>query len=656
MSNRRKPSWQSFPIMAITAISFFYILWASLFQWVLGVVGLIVFIAAVFLAKIYKDRQQRELEAYVSTLSHRVKKVGEEALLEMPIGILLYSDHYAIEWMNHYLVSITGEESLLSNTLNMISETLIPFIKSERKEEILIIKKRRYRVMPHREERLLYFFDITEAEEIKGRYNNEKTVFGIIYLDNYDEITQSMDDQVRSRLNNEVTNLIKEWGVEHGIYFKRFSSERFFAVFSESILKDLEKTRFDVLDRVREATAKESIPLTLSIGVGAGVTDLLELGQLTQSALDLALGRGGDQVAIKLPSGKVQFYGGKSNPVEKRTRVRARVISQALSELIHESDQVLIMGHKQPDMDAVGAAIGILKIVEANNSRGFIVINPDDYGPGVIRLIEKLRESDRLWSKVVTPDHAFDTVTPNTLVVVVDTHKPSMVVDARLLSKTERVVVIDHHRRSEDFIKDPVLIYMEPYASSTAELVTELLEYQPKTFHLDMIEATAMLAGITVDTKNFTLRTGSRTFDAASYLRAHGADTIMVQKLLREDLEQFNLRAELIKNAFLYRESIAIAIGEGDAVYDQVLLAQTADTLLSMNGVRAAFVVANRTDYRVGISARSLGEINVQLIMEDLGGGGHLTNAATQLECTIEEAKDGLISVIDSYFEGGDEA
>ncbi|WEG12806.1 DHH family phosphoesterase [Pullulanibacillus sp. KACC 23026] len=656
MSNDRKPGWQSFPIMAITAISIFYILWTCLFNWILGIVGLVVFIVSAYLANVYKNREKQDLEAYVSTLSHRVKKVGEEALLEMPIGILLYSDQQVIEWMNHYLVSITGEKSLISQSLNLISDTLIPFIKSDRKEEILVINRRRYRVMPHREERLLYFFDITEAEEIKGRYQAEKTVFGIIYLDNYDEVTQGLDDQIRSKLNNEVTNIIKQWSLEHGIYFKRFSSDRFFAVLNEDILKELEKTRFDILDRAREVTAKETIPLTLSIGVGAGATDLLELGQLTQSALDLALGRGGDQVAIKFPSGKVQFYGGKSNPVEKRTRVRARVISQALSELIHESDQVFVMGHQQPDMDAIGAGIGILKIVEANEAKGSIVIDPNDYGPGVIRLIEKLQESERIWSQVVTPDVAYESLTANTLVVVVDTHKPSLVVDQRLLSKTDRVVVIDHHRRSEDFIKDPVLVYMEPYASSTVELVTELLEYQPKKFHLDIIEATAMLAGITVDTKNFTLRTGSRTFDAASYLRAHGADTILVQKLLREDINQFNDRAELIRSTILYREHLAIAVGQENKTYDQVLLAQTADTLLTMNGIKAAFVIAVRPDNRVGISARSLGEINVQILMEEMGGGGHLTNAATQIACTIEEAKNTLIDVIDSYFEGGEDA
>ncbi len=656
MSNGRKHDKLGFPIMVITAISLFYILWAFFVQWVLGVVGICVFILCALFARLYRNAHQKEVEAYISTLSHRVKKVGKEALLEMPIGILLYSDQHTIEWMNYYFASLTGDESLLSSSLNVISDHIIPFIKSDKKEEVLVLNKKRFRVIPHRDERLLYFFDITEAEEIKGRYNKEKTVFGIIYLDNYDEITQGMDDQVRSRLNNEVTNLLKEWGVENGIYFKRFSSERFFAVLNESILNQLEKTKFDILDRVREATAKGTIPLTLSVGVGAGVSDLTELGQLTQSALDLALGRGGDQVAIKHPSGKVQFYGGKSNPVEKRTRVRARVISQALAELIHESDHVLIMGHKQPDMDAIGAAIGISKIVEANEVEGSIVLNPDDYGPGVIRLIEKLKESERVWSIVITPDQAYENITANTLVVVVDTHKPTMVVDERLLTKTDRVVVIDHHRRSEDFIKDPVLIYMEPYASSTVELVTELIEYQPKTFHLDVIEATAMLAGITVDTKNFTLRTGSRTFDAASYLRAHGADTILVQKLLREDLTQFNLRAELIKNTILYLDHIAIAVAPPTQTYDQVLLAQTADTLLSMNGVKAAFAVAVRPDQRIGISARSLGEVNVQLIMEDLGGGGHLTNAATQIECTIEEARDALISSVDQYFEGGEDS
>jgi cyclic-di-AMP phosphodiesterase len=620
----------------------------------LGVIGFLVILSAALSLRIVYLRQIKSVEDYIATLSHRIKKVGEEALLELPIGIVLYNENHVIEWLNHFIVELTHKDSLISESLDEISDDIIPLIKGEIESETIHIHQRRLKVICKPEERLLYFFDVTDVVHTKSLYENEKTVFGILCIDNYDEVTQGMDDQIKSRLNNEMTNLLKEWSTDYGIYLKRFSSEKFIIVMNQHILRELEKTRFEILDTIREATSEETVPLTLSIGVGAEVTDLTELGQMAQSALDLALGRGGDQVAIKLPSGKVKFYGGKTNPIEKRTRVRARVISHALSELIRESDQVLIMGHKQPDMDAIGAAIGVMKIAETCGKPTNIVVESNRFGVGVIRLIEKIKEKETLWQRFIQADVAFDRLTPGTLVVVVDTHRPDMVAEPRLLIKSERIVVIDHHRRGEDFIEDPVLVYMEPYASSTAELVTELLEYQAKKPVLGVLEATTLLAGITVDTKNFTLRTGARTFDAASYLRANGADTVLVQKLLREDLNQYKRRSMLIQKTKIYRDHIAIAVGEEDFSDDQVIIAQAADTLLSMDGIKASFVISKRTDAQVGISARSLGDINVQVIMEKLGGGGHLTNAATQLDTTLEEAETQLKSAIDETIEGGD--
>src|SRR5690606_19656339 len=289
-------------------------------------------------------------------------------------------------------------------------------------------------------------------------------------------------------------------------------------------LYELEKTKFSLLDDIREFTSKLNVPITLSIGVGYGTSDLRMLGQLAQSSLDLALGRGGDQVAIKQANGKVRFYGGKTNPVEKRTRVRARVISHALRELILDSDKVFIMGHRQPDMDAIGAAIGILKMTQSNDKEGYIVFSDNERNSAIEKLVSKIKEEPSLWSRFIRPEVAHDMITSKSLLVIVDTHNPSLVIEEKLIHNSERIVVIDHHRRGEDFIDEPVLVYMEPYASSTSELVTELLEYQPEHLKLSMLEATALLAGITVDTNNFTLRTGSRTFDAASYLRARGAD------------------------------------------------------------------------------------------------------------------------------------
>ena len=416
----------------------------------------------------------------------------------------------------------------------------------------------------------------------------------------------------------------------------------------------LRKGQFSILDEIRETTAKQNVPLTLSIGVGSSVSSLPELGTLAQSSLDLALSRGGDQVAIKQANGKVKFYGGKTNPMEKRTRVRARVISHALKDIVLESDKVIVMGHKNPDMDAIGSAIGILKVAQINEREGYIVIDSQQLDNSVRRLMAEIKHKPELYAKFISPEDALEIITEETVLVVVDTHKPSMVIDERVLNRIEKVVLIDHHRRGEEFIQNPLLVYMEPYASSTAELVTELLEYQPKGSNkLDMLEATALLAGIIVDTKSFTLRTGSRTFDAASYLRARGADTVLVQKFLKEDIDTFVERAKLIEGVSFYKQGIAIATAKDNMIHNQVLIAQAADTLLTMDGIVASFVLAKRSDNTVGISARSLGDINVQVIMEMLDGGGHLTNAATQQACSIEEAELMLMKAIDEYLEGG---
>jgi c-di-AMP phosphodiesterase-like protein len=370
--------------------------------------------------------------------------------------------------------------------------------------------------------------------------------------------------------------------------------------------------------------------------------------------LDLALGRGGDQVAIKHPNGKVKFFGGKTNPVEKRTRVRARVISHALKDLITASDKVIIMGHKNPDMDSIGSSIGIYKVAQMNQKDAYIVLNLQEMDGAVHRLMEEIRHQEQLFSRFIGPEEALEIATEKTLLVIVDTHKPALVIEERLLNRIDNVVVIDHHRRGEEFIENPVLVYMEPYASSTAELVTEFLEYQPKRGKIEMIEATALLAGIVVDTKSFTLRTGARTFDAASYLRGQGADTILVQKFLKESINTYIKRAKLIESVAFYRDGIAIAKGDENELHDQVLLAQAADTLLTMDGVAASFVIAKRNEGLIGISARSLGNVNVQLIMEKLQGGGHLTNAATQLTgISVTEAVRQLKLAIEDYFEGG---
>jgi len=623
------------------------------YNWLISAAGFVLAAPLFFFIILYDQREKKEIEEYISTLSYRVKKVGEEALMEMPIGIMLINDDYYIEWTNPFISSCFSEDTLIGRSLYDVAESVVPLIKQEVETEIITLHNRKFRVIHKRDEKLLYFLDVTEQAEIEKLYEEERTVIAVIFLDNYDDVTQGMDDPTRSNLNNLVTSILNRWAQENGLFIKRVSSDRYIAVFNESILQDLEKEKFTILDDVRDSTAKQNVGLTLSIGVGTGVSSLPELGALAQSSLDLALGRGGDQVAIKQSNGKVKFFGGKSNPVEKRTRVRARVISHALKELVIESEKVIIMGHKYPDMDAIGASIGILKVAQMNQREGYVVVNFNEIDTGVRRLMEEIQKNETLFSRFITPEQALEIATEDTLLVIVDTHKPSLVIEERLLAKIDHTVVIDHHRRGEEFISHPLLVYMEPYASSTSELVTELLEYQPKNSKIEMLEATALLAGIIVDTKSFTLRTGSRTFDAASYLRAHGADTVLVQRFLKEDIDTYVRRAKLIESVSYYHDGIVIAAGKEDEIYNQVLLAQTADTLLSMDGVKASFVLSKRSENMIGISARSLGDINVQIIMEALNGGGHLTNAATQLTgVSVEEAQQSLKNAIDEYFEG----
>lgn len=621
----------------------------------------VVFTIATIIVALYAWRTERNLyvdtEAHIETLSYRMKNVGEEAFLQMPIGIVLLNEEQQIEWVNPYMTSILQGEAVVNEGVAIISIELTNFVKQdEQTERTVTIDERKYRVLYKKPERLLYFFDVTEQLQMEMQYFEDRTVLAILFIDNYDEITSMMDDQARSSTNSTVTSILNDWAKEQDIFLKRVASDRFIAVLNESILAALEKKKFAILDDVREKTQQRNLSLTLSIGVGEDSNSLTELGQLAQSSLDLVLGRGGDQVAIKNPEGKLRFYGGKTNPVEKRTRVRARVISHALRDLIQGSDRIFVMGHKMPDLDSIGACIGVRKMARMNKIDGHILVNFNELTGSVGRLMHELKEREDVYNSFISPQEATSLISEKSLLVIVDTHKPSLVVEPNILKYFDKVVVIDHHRRAEEFIENPTLVYMEPYASSTAELVTELLEYQPKHDKITMIEATALLAGIIVDTKSFTLRTGSRTFEAASYLRTAGADTVLVQRLLKEDIDTYIERSRIIQTVEFVAPGVAIAHGNEGEEYNSVLVAQTADILLTMKDISASFVVALRPDGQIGISARSLGDTNVQLVMERLGGGGHLSNAAAQLpkqplSDVIQQLKQAIFDVMEGSSE-----
>lgn len=591
-----------------------------------------------------------ETNKYIADLSYRIKRGEQEALIKMPIGILLYNEKYEVQWTNPYLQLYLGKKEVLGKKIDEIDLELANVIKNNKTKGLSNVKwgDKEFQIIVQDDIKVIYLMDITQYYKIKEQYEEEQLVIGNIFIDNYDEIVQSMNDRSTSNLNNFVTTQLSNWAKEHHIYLKRVSEDRFIVLMYLKSLQKIEEEKFSIIDRVRERTSKQNFPLTLSIGLAYGDKDLSNLANLAQSNLDLALGRGGDQVVVKSSEEDARFYGGKTNPMEKRTRVRSRMISQALQELMKQSDQIFVMGHKYPDMDAIGSCLGIRRIAEMNHKEAWIVVNPDEFSNDISRLMDEVKKDANISKYIITPKEAAEKMTATSLLVMVDMHRPSISIAPELLTLTNQIVVIDHHRRGEEFPENPVLVYIEPYASSAAELITELFEYQSnESDPINKIEATAMLAGIIVDTRSFSLRTGSRTFDAASYLRSCGADSVMIQRLLKENVDTYLLRSHLIQSIEFVKSNLAIATGEEDETYDTVVAAQAADTMLSMADVDASFVITKRADGRVGISARSLGEINVQIIMEALGGGGHLSNAATQLsDVTIAEAKEQLEQVI----------
>lgn len=597
----------------------------------------------------------KETNHYVSNLSYKINKGSQDASIKMPIGMLLLDSDGEIQWINPYLQKYFDKKDLLGFSLKQVDKELDQTVSQLKpnEEKVIYWKEKYFQTVFHSDIGMLYMMDITEYAVIKETYLDERPVFGQIFVDNFAEVSQSLTDRKKSNLNNFVTNQLTSWANHNNIYLKRVDTDRFVAFLDKKILSRLEKDRFDIIDKIRETTAQQNTPLTVSMGFSyadstENVMNYDEIASHAQENLDLALGRGGDQVVVRSKNEETRFYGGKSNPLEKRTRVRSRMVSQALENMMASATQIIIMGHQYPDMDCVGGCLGIRRIAKMHGKTSWIVTNPDQYSHDIKKLMAVIKEDEELSSSIVTPEMAEALLTPETLVIIVDVSKPSLTASPVIVEKANQLVIIDHHRRGQEFPANPDLVYIEPYASSAGELITELLEYQSnEEEQIKTIEATTLLAGIIVDTRNFTLRTGSRTFDTASYLKSVGADTILIQRLLKENVDTYLMRSHLLNSLEILPNNIGIVHGEETFVYPTVVAAQTADMMLSMENIDASFVVTRRNDGRVGISARSLGNKNVQRVMEKMGGGGHLSNAATQLtDMSIEEAIEQLKIVI----------
>lgn len=593
---------------------------------------------------------RKQAESYVVSFSQTLERTRESALAELPIGVVLYNESNEVVWSNKFMKTRFADKAKMGAKLDGISEQMTTLLGKKESVGAITVSGKMYKIEHISDRKLIYLTDITMQVNEKKNFRLRKSVVAQIIIDNYDDATQGMDDQAVGVLNSIISSEISGWANENGIFIRKNSSDRYFALLNESSLTKIEADKFSVIDNVRIATTKAGSMATMSIGIGRGDNTPLELGKLAQQGVDLALGRGGDQVVIKAEGEKPKFYGGTTNPASKRARVRARVVSQALHDLIKTSKNVIVMGHKHPDIDVFGSGIGVLRIAESHNKKAYFVMDKKEISTSVSKLMDDVKQNKELYSKFIYEDQALDIASEGTLIVIVDTNKPSMVISEKLLSKMTKVVVIDHHRRGEETIENPILSYVEPYASSAAELITELIEYHPTTNKIEKIEATALLAGIMVDTKMFTNRTGVRTFDAASYLKLHGADMGLINNIFKEDMDSIVERNRLIEQVYFYKEGYAITKGvQGDST-DRVIVAKAADSLLSVDKVEASFVIASGQGNKVNISARSSGDVNVQLIMEKLNGGGHLSNAAAQMKgVTIAEAETVLKLAIDEY-------
>ena len=640
--------WNVCYLLLLTILSLCF---AFTLNWV---VGIIVFVIAL-VGGVTSVKQLRRLvidaNEYLNHLVYQIKQGQQEALLEMPVGLIMLNQRQEVEWINPYMARYFPLKRVVGKSLAEVDEELAQLVQQhadDTKPQVVTWRDRQFDFLVQKQHRVIYLMDVTKYEQISKRFKQEQIFLGNIYLDNYDELIQGMNDSNVSNLHNYVTSEISKWAQENQLLMKVIDDDNYLIIGHRSALQELERKKFKILDIIRENTSQQNSPVTLSVGISYGENNLIKLADTAQENLDLALGRGGDQVVVRAQDQPARFYGGKTNPMEKRTRVRARMISQALKELIDQADQLFVMGHKKPDMDSLGACLGIRRIAEMNGKECWIVVDDEQQHSDIQRLMREVDNYQNIKDHIISPSEALEKATANSLLVMVDHAKESITISPALYDQLQnRLVIIDHHRRGEEFPENPLLVYIEPYASSTCELITEMFEYQPREGKgLNKLEATTMLTGIQIDTKSFTKSAGTRTFDAASYLRSAGADGMMIQSFMQEDSQSVMQRNHLLARAEI-NDQIAICAGEEDRYYDSVTAAQAADMLLQISNVDASFVITKRSDGGVGVSARSMGDFNVQVVMEKMGGGGHLANAATQISGkTVAEVKQELLNLL----------
>ncbi len=629
------------------------------YNFILAIV-LTLFYLLVLLTMYRDDRKRRhQVFKHIEALNTDMEKGAKHSMVGMPLPFVMVQENGVITWYNKRFRELFDQAEMIEQSIEHLIPTLdFGKMLTESVEKEVRIQDRTYRLLFNIFEEsdasegfkpmvMLYFVDITGYKNLKNIYTDERFIMALIQVDNYEDVMNETKEDKRPFVNAEIDKKINVWASRMNALIRKYNSDKYLVVFEHKYLSNLVAKKFSLLDDVRVIEVGNRIQPTLSIGISTFGKNPALLEEQAFSALELALGRGGDQAVIRR-GGEFEFFGGKNKGVERRNRVKARIIAHGLRPIMDDSHTIYIMGHRFPDMDSFGSAIGIYRAAINRGKDAFIVM--DGVNEAIKSIYAKFADSDLY--RFITPELAIERLEDMDLLFVTDTHRPNFTESPELLAKAKRVVVFDHHRRGTEFIEQALLYYLEPYASSTSELVTEVLQYMEKKVILEKIEAEALLAGIVVDTKNFSFKTGVRTFEAAAVLRRFGADTTEVKQLFQDDFSTFVARSGIVANAEIMEKNIAVSTADEPIMNARLVAAQGADALLDIRGIRTSFVIMLDKTETIFISARSLGDINVQLIMEKLGGGGHLGNAGTQFKGkTVEEVKIVLLETIQEYLQ-----
>lgn len=602
---------------------------------------------------IYSSKRQSALRRYLEGFSFGVEKAAKSAVLSFPDPLVILSEDGHIQWYNNKFSELCKKDNLFGANIRDIfpSVRLEVFTEDKIPVQDFTYDGRDFILAgtvtePESGEVLIgiSFEDISDITNLQKTVDDKKTVVCVAVIDNYDEVLKETPNSNHGVLLGDIERCISLWVERGNGIYRHYERDKYIILFEAANFEMLLKEKFTILNEVKEIDQQNKIPVTLSIGVSNSAEDMKENDRTALSALDMALGRGGDQAVVKTEGG-YSFFGAKSLGVEKATKVKARIIADRLSKLIDDASNVIIMGHKGADYDSFGAAVGLFHAASGRNKKTYIAM--DRTHNNVEGILPDILMHKRYADAIIGYDRALAAVEANTLIVVVDTHREAMCEYPELLRHSDNVVLIDHHRRSEDFMQNTVLVYHEPYASSASEMVTEILQYMEGASDISVYEAEAMYCGIFMDTKAFRFKTGARTFEAAAYLRKAGVDPVRVHTLFRNDISMYIQKSKVISNAKIYRNNIAIALCYEHSKNQQLVVAQAADDLLNIKGVEASFVLA-ASGSKIIISGRSLGAVNVQVILEKLGGGGHITIAGAQIENnSLELAEMKLHNAID---------